>query len=110
MNSHKLGVTANYLVKRRLLLNGVFPQNGTAITETAEALIGVDAVTLDLPTGTLDVHYDASKRQLDDFIEIIKHEGSTLSATRWQRFKRGWYRYFDQNIKENAAEKPWSCH
>ncbi len=110
MNSHKLGVDSNYLVKRRLILAGVFPQNGQAITESIEALIGVDTVMLDLPTGVLDVHYDASKRQFDDIVEIVEHGGSMLSTSRWQRFKRGWYRYFDQNIKENASQKPWSCH
>lgn len=110
MNTHKFGVDSNYLVKRRLLLAGVFPQNGTAITDAIAELIGVDTVTLDLATGSLDVHYDASKRHLDDIVEIIRHEGSMLSMKRWQRFKRGWYRYFDQNIKENAVKQPWRCH
>lgn len=110
MTKHKLGVDSNYLVKRRLLIAGIFPQNGPALTQSIEALIGVDTVTLDLPTGALDVHYDASKRQLDDIVKIVTLEGSMLSTSRWQRFKRGWYRYFDQNIKENAAKAPWRCH
>lgn len=110
MTNHKLGVDPSYLVSRQLLLTGVFPQNGAAIKVSVESLIGVDSVSLDLARGKLDVHYDASKRQLDDIIEIVEHEGSALNESRWQRLKRSWYRYFDQNIKENAAQKPWRCH
>jgi hypothetical protein len=110
MKSHKLGVKETHLVKRHLKLTGSLNKNDTLIVADIEQLFGVDSVTIDSDARRLDVHYDASKRQLDDITTIIKEYGCELASSRWHRFKLGWYRYFDQNIKENAAKEPWHCH
>lgn len=110
MKSHKLGVDANYLATRHLILTGPLDEKGALIVAKIEPLIGVNSVSFNVDTGALDVDYDASKRQLDDIVDVVKQHGCGLSDGRWQRLKRGWYRYFDQNVKENAAQKPWRCH
>jgi hypothetical protein len=33
-----------------------------------------------------------------------------IGAGRWNRIKEDYYRFIDQNVKENAKQKPWSCH
>ena len=110
MNTHKPGVNENFLVTRRLKLVGSLTDKFDLIENELNALIGVNSVVLDLGTGVLRVSYDASKRQLDEIEAVITAQGSQLSNERWQRYKQGWARYFDQNIKSNAAREPWSCH
>lgn len=110
MTVHKLGVNPNRLVKRNLKLAGPVDENGTQIVAELEAIIGVDAAFINTQRRMLTVHYDASRLQLDEVSAVVIDNACQMSNGRWQRTKRGWYRYFDQNIKENANQEPWKCH
>jgi hypothetical protein len=28
----------------------------------------------------------------------------------WTRFRESWYRFTDENVRDNARREPWSCH
>lgn len=110
MKAHKFGVNNNYLVTRHLALTGQLNTQAAAIVGDIEELLGINTVRFDAKAQALKVSYDASKRNISEITAIVVHHDCSLLDSRWQRFKRGWYRYFDQNIKENAAKEPWRCH
>ena len=110
MNTHRLGVNSNYLVTRRLKLAGPLTEKFDQIESELLDLIGVNSAVVNIAKRELRIAYDASKRQLADVETVIADQGCQLRTHRWDRFKRSWYRYFDQNIKENAAKEPWRCH
>ena len=41
---------------------------------------------------------------------IIKINGADISHDWWTNFKEGYYQFVDENIRDNAKHKPWSCH
>jgi hypothetical protein len=40
----------------------------------------------------------------------VKLNGGDISHDWWTNFKEGYYQFVDENIRENAKHKPWSCH
>ena len=108
--AHKLGVNENFLMVRHLRLEGLTEENRHTITEEISQLIGVDAVSITDSENLLNIAYDASTRQLDEIEEIVRRNGCDISHDWWTHFKEGWYRFTDQNAKDNARHDPWSCH
>ncbi|TCK02345.1 heavy-metal-associated domain-containing protein [Marinobacterium mangrovicola] len=106
---HKPGVREAFLVQRHLLLESLDAGKAAAIAEEIEPLRGVDSVRLDPDSQRLDIAYDASVLQLDQIEAIVRSHGSDLDQGWWTRFKEGWYRYTDQNIKDNAKHEPFCC-
>lgn len=106
---HKPGVHEAYLLKRHLKLEDLDAEKAGAIAQEIEPLVGVDAVALDPATRRLDIAYDASVLQLEQIEAIVRRHGSDLDHGWWTRFKEGWYRYTDQNARDNARHEPWCC-
>jgi len=42
--------------------------------------------------------------------EILTKHGIQPRHDWWTHFKEEYYRFVDQNVKDNAQHEPWSCH
>jgi len=107
---HRVGVNVNTLMIRHLKLEGPLSDNHQLIEEEIDQLMGVDAVSINLSEGLLNVAYDATKRQLGEIEEIIKKHKCDISHDWWTHSKESHYKFVDQNVKENSQRAPWSCH
>lgn len=107
---HRPGVHEAYLVKRHLKLEALDATRAAAIAQEIDQLVGVDSVALDGATRRLDVAYDASHLRIEQLEEIVRKHGSDLDHGWWTHFKEGWYRFTDQNVRDNARHEPWSHH
>lgn len=108
---NRLGVSEINRVTRHLVL--VTPINTTqlnaAIAEI-DQLYGLDDVTFDEKSARLDFSYDASRLCIDCVEEVLEKHSIYPKHGWWTHFKEEYYRFVDQNVKDNAQHEPWSCH
>ncbi|MWJ28127.1 cation transporter [Halomonas sp. ZH2S] len=107
---HRLGVSKNTLVTRNLVIE---PNESERIEEAVydiDQLYGMDEVSYEGKHRHIRLAYDASRLCIDDVEKILESHGVDISSSRWNRFKEEYYRFVDQNIKDNAKKEPWSCH
>ncbi|HAB79602.1 MAG TPA: hypothetical protein DCE62_04895 [Glaciecola sp.] len=107
---HRVGVSEANLVLRHLKLTNVDDAKINAIIRDIDATFGVDAVSFEDKKQTLHIGYDATHCDLDGIKNIVKMNGGDISHDWWTNFKEGYYQFVDENIRDNAKHKPWSCH
>ena len=107
---HRPGINDGYLVTRRLKIEGLSAQNKESLTNQIDRLMGVDGVSLFEDKNLLKVAYDGSKLGINELEEIIESQHCHLAQDWWSRWKLGWYRSTDKNIKDNAAYVPHCCN
>jgi hypothetical protein len=107
---HRVGVSETNLVLRHLKLTNVDDAKISAIIRDIDAAFGVDAVSFEHEKKTLHIGYDATHCDLDGIENIVKLNGADISHDWWTYFKEGYYQFVDENIRQNAKHKPWSCH
>jgi hypothetical protein len=73
-------------------------------------LAGVHTVSVGQADGLLTVDYDAVLCGIDPIISILTKNGVDLCLGRWDRIKLGYYRFVDQNLKENNKHTPHCCN
>ncbi len=105
---HRPGVQEAYLVKRHLKLDNLDAAKAMAIAQEIDQLVGVDSVALDSSSRRLDVAYDASHLRIEQVEDIVRKHGTELDHGWWSNFKEGWYRFSDQNVRDNILHEPWS--
>jgi len=111
MNSeHRLGVTEVNLVIRKLKLEPSNQQDLQSAIAEIDQLFGLDKVSYDDRKRMLHLAYDASRLCIEGIEKILTRHSIRISQGWWNRYKRDHYRFVDQNIKDNAAKEPWSCH
>jgi hypothetical protein len=54
--------------------------------------------------------YDATRTSIEAVEEILAKHNIEISHGWWTHFKDSYYKFTDQNIKDNANHEPWSCH
>ncbi|MBZ5877811.1 MULTISPECIES: hypothetical protein [Chromohalobacter] len=109
-HDHRPGVSQASLVTRSLKLTpGASGHIAAAVTEI-DALRGLDRVSYDPEHRKLHLAYDAKRLCIDDIEVVLARHGVDIGAGRWNRIKEDYYRFIDQNVKDNAKQKPWSCH
>ncbi len=101
MKMHRQGVNELYLTKRTLRLSEVPAGERHLIMDEIDRLDGVDAVNWQ--KNRLEIDYDASKRSIDDIGRVLEQHGAGLPHGMLSRFKLGWYRYTDHNMRETAG-------
>ncbi|WP_396586525.1 cation transporter [Bermanella sp. R86510] len=109
-NEHRFGVSEVNLVVRHLKIE---PADGTSLLDAIaeiDEFYGLDDISFDDKSHVLNIAYDASRLCLDGIEDILKKHGVEISHDWWTRFKEGYYKFVDQNIKDNSEHKPWSCH
>jgi len=103
---HRGGVKEVNLVVRHLKLEGITAENKQIIIDEIDQIIGIDSVSYDDESCTLNVSYDATHCNLDGIEEHIEAHGAELSHGWWTRFKESYYKYVDQNVKDNDEIEP----
>lgn len=108
--NHRVGVNECCLVIRHLKLKRLEHDTAEVIGQKLEGIIGVDMVSFNEDSSVLNVAYDAGKVNIDDIEAIVREGGADIDDGWWTHLKEGWYRYTDENVRENFKREPWSCH
>lgn len=107
---HRPGVKEINLVYRYLKLEGVKQSNKDKIIESIDSVIGVETVSYDEQHSLLTLAYDATQCELDDFESLLQHFGADIDSGLWTKLKEGYYKFIDQNVKDNAEHDPLSSN
>lgn len=107
---HRLGVSEANLVVRHLKLESEGKQDMAMAIEKIDQLYGLNDISFDEKTHVLNLAYDASRLSIDGVENILKEHKVEISHDWWTQFKEGYYRYVDQNVKDNANYTPHSCN
>tara|TARA_B100000745_G_scaffold300562_1_gene255302 strand:- start:5477 stop:5848 length:372 start_codon:yes stop_codon:yes gene_type:complete len=107
---HRLGVSDVNLVVRHLKLEPADDDRIQKAVAEIDEIYGLDAVSFDERSHVLNVAYDATRICIDCIEEVLTKYEIEISHDWWTRFKEGYYRFVDQNVKDNASSEPWSCH
>ena len=107
---HRVGVKEVNLVVRHLKLDVVDGQDIDTVVSDIDQIMGLDGVSYDPQSHVLNIAYDATKVCIDCIEDVLKKHQVVISHDWWTHFKEGYYRFVDQNIKENDKRELWSCH
>ncbi|MEH6594154.1 MAG: cation transporter [Colwellia polaris] len=107
---HRVGVRENNLVVRNLRLTKVTDENIDGLIAEIDHLFGLDEVSFNRKERTIHLAYDAANLNLDGIENVIRKHGVDIHNDWWTHTKEGYYKYCDQNVKDNFEHEPWSCH
>ena len=107
---HRLGVSAVNLVVRHLKLETAAQGVMAAALGEIDQIYGFDGVSFDEKSCVLNLAYDGSRVSIDGVEEMLSKHGISVSHGWWTHFKEGYYRFVDENVKDNARHEPLSCH
>jgi hypothetical protein len=107
---HRVGVREINLVVRNLRLSNVTHDNINALIEEIDQLFGLDEVSFNKSKEMIHLAYDAANLNLDGIEEVIKKHGVGIHDDWWTHTKEGYYKFCDENVKDNFEHEPWSCH
>ncbi|HDY7992851.1 TPA: cation transporter [Vibrio vulnificus] len=107
---HRVGVREQNLVVRNLRLSNVTQINCDALIEEIDRVFGIDEVSYNIKDSEIHLAYDAVNINLDGIEELIKKHGADAHDDWWTKTKDSYYKFVDQNVKDNAKHEPWSCH
>jgi hypothetical protein len=107
---HRVGVKEANLVTRNLRLSNVTEDNRSALMEEIDHLFGIDEASFNTEEKSIYLAYDATNINLDGIEEVIKKHGADIHNDWWTHTKEDYYKFVDQNLKDNSEHTPWSCH
>lgn len=110
MNKRRTGVNPGFLARHKLAVRGLNATNVKGISSEIGELWAVDGVWIDEEKQTIKIAYDASHHDIDEMIEIIRKHDAEIDDSWWTRYKLGWQRQTDQNIKDNSTHVPSCCN
>lgn len=110
VKAHRAVVNECCLVIRHLKLDNLDHEKAEAIGQAIDQITGVDMVSLNDDRSILNVAYDAGKVNIEDIEAVVRDHGADIAQGWWTRFKESWYRFSDNNVRENKERTPWSCH
>lgn len=102
-------INANNLVQRRLKLR-VRDAGIERLVADIEQLPGVVRVSWRADKALLHCGYDVTRCSLDTVEAAVQNRGAAFADSRWERIKRSYYRFVDQNMRDNAAHEPHCCN
>lgn len=107
---HRVGVKEANLVTRNLRLTNVNEKNRDALMKEIDQLFGIDEAVFNTKEESIYLAYDASNINLDGIEEVIRKYGADIHNDWWTHTKEDYYKFVDQNVKDNSNHTPWSCH
>ncbi len=107
---HRVGVKEANLVTRNLRLSKVNEENRDALMKEIDQLFGIDEAVFNSKEKSIYLAYDASNINLDGIELVIKNHGADIHNDWWTHTKKEYYKFVDQNVKDNSEHTPWSCH
>lgn len=109
-SEHRLGVSEVNLVVRHIKLETIDQLKIKDAIAEIDQIYGIDGVSFDEKSHVLNLAYDASRTCIDHIEEILAKYEVVVSHDWWTRLKEGYFRFVDQNVKDNAKHTPVSCH
>lgn len=79
------------------------------LEEELRGLKGVNKVNVDFEKGEVSVKYDLIKVSELDIEKKMVDLGFVLDSGLWERFKRGWVQFTEENEKDNLTAEHTSC-
>jgi hypothetical protein len=107
---HRVGVKEVNLVTRNLRLTNVTEDNRNALMEEIDHLFGIDEASFNTEEKSIYLAYDATNINLEGIEEVIKKHGADIHNDWWTHTKEEYYKFVDNNLKNNSEHIPWSCH
>ncbi|MDD3762896.1 MAG: hypothetical protein VX836_19815 [Pseudomonadota bacterium] len=107
---HKPGIHEACLVTRKLLLAGLDDDKAALLSSALADFDGIDSAALDRRRSRLRVVYDAARIDIDALERLVRECGLSIDDSRWARIKEGWYRFVDENVRDNFRSQPRGCH
>jgi hypothetical protein len=108
-SQHRTGVSEVTLVARHLKLESAQILNINNAVEEIDQLKGLDGVSFDEKSQVLNIAYDATQLNIDDIEKIILKYGLEVSHDWWTHFKESYYRFVDENVKDNSKTVSHCC-
>ncbi|QUM75686.1 cation transporter [Moritella sp. 24] len=105
---HRPDVNEANLVTRNLRLSNVVNRN--ELINEIDQLTGIDDVSYKDEENKIYLAYDASNLCLDDIEDIIRKHGTDIHDDWWTHTKQSFYKFVDQNVKDNAEHTAICCH
>jgi len=117
-NEHRVGVVEMNLVIRHLKLQYLAHNktsdevlaDKTKMMLAVDQSFGVDKVSYDEQEQTLNVAYDASHFSVEQLEDILDSYNFSVAHDWWTKTKESYYKFTDQNIKDNSEHQPSCCH
>ncbi len=107
---HRPGIHEGYLMSRCLKIEGAEEVERQHIIHAIDQLKGVDLVSFVKENSKLKVVYDGSMLSVDDIEQVVRENGCRFADDWWNRYKLGWYRYTDENVRSSAKHVPHCCN
>ncbi len=107
---HRVGVKEANLVVRNLRLQNVSAKNCESMMEEIDTLFGIDEALYSKEEASVYLAYDATHIDLNGIEDVIRKHGADIHDDWWTHTKESYYKFVDQNVKDNASHQPWSCH
>ncbi len=85
--------------------------NGKNMIELADELKGVKGISqvnVDFKENNVSVEYDLLKVSQHDIEQRMMEVGFVLDNGFWQKFKRGWAHFAEENERDNLTARPSS--
>lgn len=92
------------------LTHGDEENNMQLILAEIDKQYGIDKVSFDNDSNVLTFAYDASHFDVEHLEVIIEKQGYKVADSWWNHVKESYYKFTDQNIKDNAEHQPSCCH
>jgi len=107
---HSVGVNEVNLVERRLKLAQGEQADIMLFLAEINEILGVDKVHYDEYSQQLFIAYDATHCSLVTIEKIMENYDIDWANTWWNRVKQSYYKFVDQNLKDNANHQATCCH
>ncbi|RQW62609.1 hypothetical protein [Vibrio viridaestus] len=110
--NHRVGVREKFLVKRRLKIDqrNSGEEGVQSAIEALDVMFGLDDVSYVMKKQTIEVAYDVGHLSLAEIRQTLSEQAVKENRGLLNRIRLSYYQYLDQNIRDNMAQEPWSCH
>ncbi len=96
-------------VTRHFRLKPLSEAAAALLVAALEAQTGVVWCRFDSARGQLSLCYDATLCYLEQIEATLAAQHASVRDSGWQRMRRRYYRFVDQNLRDNAAHQPHCC-
>lgn len=97
-------------VRRSIKLQSVtHAADAVAVERALGEMQGVLGVAAELEKKRVVVRYDASQQNYQNIVDTMGKSGFLPLDSWWNRVKGNWYRFSDENARNNAKAPPPAC-
>lgn len=108
IKAHKPTSQAQFLLRRTLIVEGLNEDQTAQLIQELNDYLYVDFAEGTLG-GQLTVTFDGRQWSTHELIGLIEAHGGRLTKRWWQRQKLAWYRFTDENVRDNAKHVHVCC-